>query len=101
LTYSTLKNELKQLFYNTGYSTAKPYTIRKSSMKWAARCGGREWEIKCFSRHVSNSKSFYRYIEEGGQDAKQATSSGTREDPIRRLWVFHPTVNHSFLDSSL
>ena len=56
------------IFDGADISGASTHSIRKSAAVWAARCGAEEYQIR----------------EAGRKDGAI--------DPIRRVWVFHPTV---------
>jgi hypothetical protein len=86
--YSSLTGMLERVFNKTNVVGGSPYTIRKSAVKWAARCGAREFEIRNVSRH-SGGANFMRYIEDGASQSSRYRN-GSDEDPIRKLWVFHP-----------
>jgi len=72
-----------------------PHSLRKSAVKWGARCFGQDWEIRNNSGHAPKSTSWLRYIEEGVTDRNEATmgDNGTRRrDPIFSVWTWRPVT---------
>ena len=64
-------------------------SIRKSGVKWAARCLASHSDIRGTCRHKQTSENFYKYIEEGCAERNDAIGSG-QEDPVFFLWRFKP-----------
>jgi hypothetical protein len=69
--YQYLWLMLDELFIRAGYSDARPYTIRKTSTKWAARTGGREFELRLTGRWQQWSEHFNKYIQEGLSEGRE------------------------------
>ena len=82
---------LTKLFAAAGYATCTTHTLRCSAAQWAARCGARDAQIKATGRWSDTSNSYHRYIQAGIQD-RDKWESLRQEDPIRKIWVFHPAV---------
>lgn len=57
LSYAQVASILTNIFIMAGVVGAKPYTLRKSAIKWAARCGAREYEVRNASRHKDTARS--------------------------------------------
>ena len=88
MSYESLKGMHTRIFKECKVPGGQPYTIRKSAVKWASRCGARKYEIRSVSRHTE-SANFMKCIEEGASIAEQY-KNGSYKDPIRTIWVFHP-----------
>ena len=73
-----------------GYNGATGYTPRKSGCIWAARCGAKTWQMKNAGRWCDGSASFDCYVVAGLTVSELATKGGV-DDPIRKMWVWHPT----------
>lgn len=67
------------------------YVFRKSSCKWAARCGAQQHAIMAAGRWKESSKAFLDYIQAGQLDGATWVDS-PEDDPIRKIWVFKPTA---------
>ena len=77
-------------FDAAGFHGATAYSIRKSGCVWAARCGAKTWQLKNAGRWCHGSTSYDVYIVAGINTSELATREGA-EDPIRKMWVWHPT----------
>jgi hypothetical protein len=77
---------ITKAFADAGYKGATAYSIRKSGVVWAARCGAKTWQLKNAGRWCDGSTSFDVYIVAGLNSSELATQEGA-EDPIRKMWV--------------
>jgi hypothetical protein len=70
------------------------HSIRRSSVKWAARCGAAQHDILQGGRWVHNSDAFQLYIRDGVLKSKEllAHLGAGGVDPIFKFWVWVPTV---------
>ena len=91
--YDEYSSILRRLFSLAGYRGLKPYTIRKFSVKWGARCGAKDWHLKNTGRWQKTSSHFHAYVQEGISESEQYCSNG-KIDEIRKLWVYRPTTFH-------
>ena len=72
-----------------GYDTKRfrPYTFRKTGVKWAARCGGQDYDLKNTGRWKStSSEHFHTYIQEG-RSKRDIFGNSNEIDPIRSINV--------------
>ena len=90
ITQHMLESILTQGFQSAGFSDATPYTIRKTSTVWAARCGAPQYALMATGRWSSSSDNFQRYVQSGLTDADLYENK--MDDPIRTLWVYHENV---------
>jgi hypothetical protein len=100
MSYNVWSRVLTKIFHGAGYDHPSicPYSLRKSAVKWAARCGADIVQIKNAGRWSPNSTSYHVYIEEGELDSH--TYKGM-VDPIREIWFFRPTAVGTAIHSSL
>ena len=92
LSYDNWSDICKMIFYGAQVSGATTHSIRKSAAVWAARCGAEDYQIKEAGRWNSGD-TYTLYIKSGKSlAALAATRLDGSIDPIRRIWVFHPTV---------
>ena len=91
--YDEYSSILRRPLSLAGYRGLKPYTIRKFSVKWGARCGAKDWHLKNTGRWQKTSSHFHAYVQEGISESEQYCSNG-KIDEIRKLWVYRPTTFH-------
>ena len=92
LSYENWREICKMFFDRAGVSGATTHSIRKSAAVWAARCGAEEYQIREAGRW-NTGDTYMVYVKSGKSIASlAATRSDGSVDPIRRVWVFHPTV---------
>ena len=84
----------KEILTAAGYEGVTTYTWRKTGCIFGARCGGKSWQLRTAGRWGEGSRSFDKYITSGLTESQTATANGA-EDPIRRLWVWHPVAFES------
>jgi hypothetical protein len=92
----------KYLFSLAGYHEANLtfYTFRKSGVKWGARCGAKDWQLKHTGRWNSCSRHFGNYIQAGILESNFfANTNGL--DPIRKMWVYRPTTFLTLADPTI
>ena len=100
LSYKKYSRILKRIFEKAGYSNLTPYTIRKFSVKWGARCGAKDWQLKNTGRWYVVSRHFHIYVQQGHIEEETATTHG-KVDEIRKLWVYRPTSFHKVMHPEL
>jgi hypothetical protein len=68
------------------------HSLRKSAVIWGILCGALESQMRSCGRWRSTA-SFDLYVRAGNTivELYKARDDGV-EDPIRKIWVFHPTV---------
>ena len=92
LTYENWSDICKMIFDGADISGASTHSIRKSAAVWAARCGAEEYQIREAGRWNSGD-TYMIYVKSGkAMSSLAATRKDGAIDPIRRVWVFHPTV---------
>ena len=92
LTYESWTDICKTFFVGAGVPDATTHSIRKSAAVWAARCGAEEYQIREAGRWNSGD-TYTVYVKSGKVVADLAASRKNGSiDPIRKIWVFHPTV---------
>jgi|AntAceMinimDraft_11_1070367.scaffolds.fasta_scaffold12572_1 hypothetical protein len=97
----TWEKYAKQLFTYIGeISECTSHSIRRSAVKWAARCGAQDNEILQGGRWVEGSTSFRRYIKDG-RVLTLSLRQGGGEDPVFKIWVWQPTVVDNIRPSDL
>ena len=69
-----------------------PHSLRRSVVKWAARCGGQQQDIAEAGRWESTGGAFPQYWRDGSAKRLRDQASGLR-DPILNVWVWSPTVD--------
>ena len=86
-------NEICKMFFNgANVSEASTHSIRKSAAVWAARCGAEEYQIREAGRWNAGD-TYLVYVKSGKELAALANSRKDGSmDPIRKIWVFHPTA---------
>ena len=100
MSYASLRDMLSKAFLIAGFGGARLYIIRKSATKWAARCNAVSWVIMAAGRWKESSRHFLRYIQSGILEGIDY-SRDPREDPIRKIWVFKPTVTTPHMPQEL
>jgi hypothetical protein len=84
---------LTSLFTYAGFPTLTTHSVRKSVVKWAARCKALTADIVLAGRWKNaNSESFMMYYQSGELMSKKYMGRdrlGT--DPIYQFWVWKPT----------
>ena len=92
---SMLSRVFVKAYENTGIAGFKKLTthsLRKTSAKWAARCGQDINVVTHCGRWSENSTSVGRYVEEGQTEALYHLNELNQRDPIRKVWVFRPCL---------
>ena len=92
MSYSSLWRRMKTWFNAAGYPNAVPYVVRKTATVWAARCGGALWAILATGRWKQHSKHFLAYIHAGVLEGEESEAQAGKDDPIRQILVYKPTV---------
>jgi hypothetical protein len=97
ITYSTgqWREVLKKVWRKLHMEDLIPHSIRKSAIKWAARCHAQEYQIRNNSGHSESSASWLRYIEDGMIESREMTQgpNGTMIlDPIFSVWTWKPVT---------
>ena len=72
-------------------SETTTHSLRRSVVKWAARCGARELDVVEAGRWEDSSGSFKFYWKDGSQRRVEMDEGGT-SDPVLRVWKWVPTV---------
>lgn len=67
------------------------HSLRRSVVKWAARCGARELDVVEAGRWEDSSGSFRFYWKDGSQRRVECEAGGT-VDPVLRVWKWVPTA---------
>lgn len=92
LNYDSWNDICKMFFVGAGVFDATTHSIRKSAAVWAARCGAEEYQIREAGRWNSGD-TYMIYVKSGKAIASLAASRKDGSlDPIRKIWVFHPTA---------
>lgn len=80
------------------YKAITSHSFRRTAVMWANRCGASQSQIRMAGRWTSCSASFQEYIKEGAMEAERKYPNSF-EDPIRKMWVFHPVVMNNNVDN--
>ena len=91
------RNTLRRVFIAVFMPHLIPHSLRKSGIKWAARCHAQDYEIRLNSRHSPNSNTLCVYIEGGMIESDEATIDALGciiLDPIFFLWCWRPVTVH-------
>ena len=89
--WSMMERMLMKVCSRAGFPQARTHSFRKSSAKWAARCGASDSVIMATGRWKTNSNHFSKYMQEGRNEAQKYLSLG-KPDPIRKVLVFKPSL---------
>ena len=93
---NTFNTWTRRLFEYAGGELAEctHHSIRRSCVKWAARCGGSEHDIKRAGRWKTSSERFAQYWGDGQTCLEDLTIMRTNNpnfvDPIYAVWRWQP-----------
>lgn len=75
------------------------HSIRRAFVRWAARCGGKEHDIKVAGRWKTTSKRFAQYWGEGQTTLASTlimrSVNANYVDPIYAVWVWEPLAQEA------
>ena len=92
MTSNTYNAWTRRLFVYAGGELAEctHHSIRRACVKWAARCGSKEQDIKRADRWKSTSERFAEYCGDGQTKLEELTLMRTNNpnfvDPIYAVW---------------
>jgi hypothetical protein len=101
LSYNSIRRIAKEAGTAVGYDVKefRPYSFCKSAVKWGARCGGQDFDMKNTGRWTtSTSDHFPSYVEEGRSERDIYTNTN-QIDRVRYLFM-RVQANHLFYTSS-
>ena len=73
------------------FSQCTTHSIRRSVVKWAARCGAQLAAIVEAGRWANFSCNFMTYWRDGQAKTAELEAVGTAQDPIWKIWGWEPT----------
>lgn len=72
------------------FANCSTHSIRRSVVKWAARCGAQTHAIMEAGRWANYSCNFMTYWRDGQARSSELQAVGTSEDPIWKIWAWQP-----------